>query len=618
MKRTFKYALSAVLGLGMVASAFAQQSYVDVQDSHWAADAVNRLKVTGLLQGYQDGTFKGGNSITRYEMASMIYGVYMKLVGNNEEIEAKVKALETRINNVKPQTKPAPVVQDFSDIKKMISDLNLQVGGFKAWGNDLKMLKTMGEKYQTELKSLGVDMAGFKKSISSLSDRVSALEKRTEGVRITGDANFFVSAASASNGSPVVINQDGRYISTTGNGAGLDSLLVNHEIGIQIASAVDAAIPVKGELVLGNLYSNGINGWGTQSDVIGQLGQPVNDAGFAGYVNRLEAYVPTWKATFGRQGLNLGKYVTQRMDTNSFYTNSREDNGEWAMDGVRAGVGTKLDLELFLGRIASMPTTAGGNIQPLDLGFGNIDQVMGVTGKLFGGNISYVSFDNNPGVPGPNRVQLWGIDGLKLSAFGVNFEAGYGESKFLDGNSTIPGGADNNKRWNVDANFKLLGVNIDGGYRRVEAGYTAPGNWGRTSILRNLTDVTSWNAGTKIGLGGKAHLFGRYESGQGLEFAGEFTNLTAGLMIPLTSKWDAVVSYEDTDFKNGFYGFADGSKSKFTTLGLTYNTGNSSMFKLFYQHSDLNPAFTAGAGGLPGAGGTLSGGFLGAQYTVKF
>ena len=110
MKRTFKYALSAVLGLGMVASAFAQQSYVDVQDSHWAADAVNRLKVTGLLQGYQDGTFKGGNSITRYEMASMIYGVYMKLVGNNEEIEAKVKALETRINNVKPQTDRKSVV----------------------------------------------------------------------------------------------------------------------------------------------------------------------------------------------------------------------------------------------------------------------------------------------------------------------------------------------------------------------------------------------------------------------------------------------------------------------------------------------------------------------------
>ncbi|HOS94134.1 MAG TPA: S-layer homology domain-containing protein, partial [Armatimonadota bacterium] len=41
----------------------------DVAFDHWAYDAVADMYDAGLLEGYPDGTFKGNNSLTRYEFA---------------------------------------------------------------------------------------------------------------------------------------------------------------------------------------------------------------------------------------------------------------------------------------------------------------------------------------------------------------------------------------------------------------------------------------------------------------------------------------------------------------------------------------------------------------------
>jgi len=46
--------------------------FSDVPANSWAYDAVRQLSANGYLQGYPDGTFKGGREITRYEMAVII------------------------------------------------------------------------------------------------------------------------------------------------------------------------------------------------------------------------------------------------------------------------------------------------------------------------------------------------------------------------------------------------------------------------------------------------------------------------------------------------------------------------------------------------------------------
>jgi hypothetical protein len=616
MKRTFKYALSAVLGLGLVGSAIAQQSFVDVQDSHWAADAVNRLKITGFIQGFPDGKFNGNANVTRYEMASFVYAVYAKLVCFNEEVEKKIKDLEAKINNVKLPEPEKPKQVDYSDIKKSISDLSVQVSSFKSWSSDLKTLKSMGDKYAVELKSLGVDMADFKKRVNSLSDRISALEKRTDNVRISGDANFFVTGASTGANTAVVMNQDGRFIFPTGAGAGFDTLRVNHEAAMVIQNAVGAEVPVRAELVLGNMYTNGLNGFGTQTDFNGQAVTPFNDNGFAAYLNRLEAFLPKYNTTVGRQGLKLSPYVLQRMDVNSFYSTERDDNGEWTMDGVRIGLGKGLvNGSVFVGRFANLTTTAGGNIQPLDFGFNNIERIMGVNVNVGKHAVaSFVQFDNNGGVgPGANRQEVWGVDGVGFATDKYSLMGGYGESRSKDGSTTVLGTNQDNKRWNVDAKVHAGALTLMGGYRRIEANFNAPGDWGRVSVIRNFTDFRGFNGGFDYKLGERSNLFGRYEKGEGINVNGDFTNFVVGLGFGLTSRWDATLSYEDAKFNNGFF-LTPGAQSKFTTLGLNYNANPNSTLRLFYQNSEFNQQLANDLG----FANALKGGFFGAQYSIRF
>lgn len=51
---------------------FAETPFEDVPEGHWAYTHVERLASMGLIQGYPDGLFKGGQSMTRYEMAEVV------------------------------------------------------------------------------------------------------------------------------------------------------------------------------------------------------------------------------------------------------------------------------------------------------------------------------------------------------------------------------------------------------------------------------------------------------------------------------------------------------------------------------------------------------------------
>ena len=75
------------------------KEFPDVPANHWAYEAVSKLAGNGIVEGYPDGDFHGDRTMTRYEMAQVIYKalkkggtVDQKLVKEfNKEIEA-VKA----------------------------------------------------------------------------------------------------------------------------------------------------------------------------------------------------------------------------------------------------------------------------------------------------------------------------------------------------------------------------------------------------------------------------------------------------------------------------------------------------------------------------------------------
>jgi hypothetical protein len=70
-KRLLKVAIVTALTVAFAAPAFANP-FSDVPANHWAYTAVNKLAQEGVVEGYQDGTFRGDKSITRYEMAQIV------------------------------------------------------------------------------------------------------------------------------------------------------------------------------------------------------------------------------------------------------------------------------------------------------------------------------------------------------------------------------------------------------------------------------------------------------------------------------------------------------------------------------------------------------------------
>ena len=71
------------------------KDFPDVPDNHWAYEAVSRLAGNDIIQGYEDGKYHGERTMTRYEMAVIIY----KALQKGTKAEAKL------VEEFKPELK---------------------------------------------------------------------------------------------------------------------------------------------------------------------------------------------------------------------------------------------------------------------------------------------------------------------------------------------------------------------------------------------------------------------------------------------------------------------------------------------------------------------------------
>ena len=119
MKKTLVSALTGALVIGATATTFAAANpFEDVPADHWAYDAVAQLAADGVIEGYGDGTYRGDQEITRYEMAQMVARAMAKTGVNGADkamidrlaaefadelnnLGVRVAALEKKVDNVK-------------------------------------------------------------------------------------------------------------------------------------------------------------------------------------------------------------------------------------------------------------------------------------------------------------------------------------------------------------------------------------------------------------------------------------------------------------------------------------------------------------------------------------
>ena len=93
MKKTLVSALTTALVVGAASTTFAAANpFSDVPADHWAYDAVTQLAKDGVVEGYGDSTYRGEQSITRYEMAQIVAKAMAK-----EDISKADKALVDKL-----------------------------------------------------------------------------------------------------------------------------------------------------------------------------------------------------------------------------------------------------------------------------------------------------------------------------------------------------------------------------------------------------------------------------------------------------------------------------------------------------------------------------------------
>ncbi len=87
--------------------------YKDVPQSHWAYEAVEKLTNVGIFSGFPDGTFRGNETVTRFQVAMLLYRLYSLFDSSLREIDSKVSSIQARFFDIPQQSQ-------ISDIKQSV------------------------------------------------------------------------------------------------------------------------------------------------------------------------------------------------------------------------------------------------------------------------------------------------------------------------------------------------------------------------------------------------------------------------------------------------------------------------------------------------------------------
>lgn len=76
-------------------------TFPDVPENHWAYEYVSTLVGNGILTGYPDGTFKGGQDMTRYELAAVFYRAMQNGAVNDATLQRGLKEFSPEISDIR-------------------------------------------------------------------------------------------------------------------------------------------------------------------------------------------------------------------------------------------------------------------------------------------------------------------------------------------------------------------------------------------------------------------------------------------------------------------------------------------------------------------------------------
>ena len=172
-----KYLLVFVLfAIVMTSSAFAALPPTDVQKTHWAYESIMKILDSGLMEGYPDGSFRGQQTIDRYEMAVFVARLLDVLAGIQADYEQKVGGIEGRVAEL--EKRPSAVQSDNQMIKEILGLIMELEAEFE---NDL--LEINNRYYDLQL-----DYGMLEDALQSLESTQTSLSRRLDVYQVQIDS----------------------------------------------------------------------------------------------------------------------------------------------------------------------------------------------------------------------------------------------------------------------------------------------------------------------------------------------------------------------------------------------------------------------------------------------
>ena len=290
-------AATAVLG---VTSAFAANPFSDVTPQDWAYQAVAQLASQGIVNGYPDGTFKGQQNITRYEMAQMV----AKALVRQDRVDAEQNAIINRLAN--------EFSAELNNLGVRVSTLENKVGNFKFTGD--ARLRYTGKNDARDSK---FDYRGRVKFEATVNDNTKAV------VRLAGSKEFGAEGAPKAELDRVYVQHNfGKYATVA---AGRQDLIVGN--GLAFDGAFEGVVATAGKDKLNASVAYGY----LQSGTYGYLQ--------SGTYGKLELDKATRAENSQVTVYQLNTMPTEKLAVKGFYADAHEKN-------VHNAYGASLDLKL--------------------------------------------------------------------------------------------------------------------------------------------------------------------------------------------------------------------------------------------------------------------------------
>lgn len=191
MKKLSIFVIAMLLVVALAVPSFANP-FTDVPANHWAYDAVNKLVAAGIVEGYPDGTYKGQNNMTRYEMAMIIARVLDNLEAEREAMAEEIDAAKAGLSTAQAQDVTA-IVKALIE-KNKPEPVELPEGLTDQQAEEVaNLIEALTFEFKAELKNLGAnidavqaDVADVEEALAALGKRVDALENAEPVVSFSG------------------------------------------------------------------------------------------------------------------------------------------------------------------------------------------------------------------------------------------------------------------------------------------------------------------------------------------------------------------------------------------------------------------------------------------------